>query len=73
MRRLYAWINSDARDKPLTIRAHQTLSVQINYGSKDHSDELIKICIEWKKEDKTPKIYIRQTEEITELNSDKCR
>ena len=60
MSRLYAWIISDMRQTPLTTRANQTLTLKVNYGSKDNSKEVLFITVSFPKDSEKPEITIRR-------------
>ena len=58
MSRLYAWIISDTRKTTLTTRANQTLTLEVNYGSKHNSKRALIVQVEYKKGDVKPTIWI---------------
>lgn len=59
MSRLYCFLTSDKLKTTHTARAHKSLSLKVNYGSKDDSKELCSLHVDFLQDQETPHVAIK--------------
>ena len=47
MSRLYCWVRSDTGETAVTKTGNKHMTIEVNYGSKDHSKRFVTIDVDY--------------------------
>jgi len=62
MSRLYFFVETDAREKAVGVRAHGNAFISAKWGSRHNSQDLFTIRIDWPKDSEAPVVTLQKAD-----------